>query len=47
MLAGNWKMNKTPYEAQQFANMLADSLVGFTYFDTYIAPTFVALDRVR
>ncbi|MGB4755046.1 MAG: triose-phosphate isomerase [Fervidobacterium sp.] len=47
MLAGNWKMNKTPYEAQQFANMLADSLVGFTFFDIYIAPTFVALDRVR
>jgi len=40
-------MNKTPYEAKQFANMLANSFVGFTYFDIYIAPTFVALDRVR
>lgn len=40
-------MNKTPYEAQQFANILANALVGFNVFDIYIAPTFTALDRVR
>ncbi|MGC8821166.1 MAG: triose-phosphate isomerase [Fervidobacterium sp.] len=47
MLAGNWKMNKTPYEAQQFANVLVNALVGFNSFEIYIAPTFTALDRVR
>lgn len=40
-------MNKTPYEAQQFANVLVSVLVGFNSFDIYIAPTFTALDRVR
>lgn len=40
-------MNKTPYEAQQFANVLLNALVGFSSFDIYIAPTFTALDRVR
>ncbi|MFN3691364.1 MAG: triose-phosphate isomerase [Fervidobacterium sp.] len=47
ILAGNWKMNKTPYEAQQFANLLVNALVGFNSFDIYIAPTFTAIDRVR
>jgi triosephosphate isomerase len=40
-------MNKTPYEAQQFANVLVNALVGFNSFEIYIAPTFTALDRVR
>lgn len=40
-------MNKTPYEAQQFANVLLNALVGVSSFDIYIAPTFTALDRVR
>ncbi len=40
-------MNKTPYEAQQFANILVSAIVGFNSFDIYIAPTFTALDRVR
>ncbi|WP_269446865.1 triose-phosphate isomerase [Fervidobacterium pennivorans subsp. shakshaketiis] len=47
MLAGNWKMNKTPSEAQLFANTLVNALAGFNSFDIYIAPVFVALDRVR
>lgn len=40
-------MNKTPYEAHQFANVLLNALVGFNSFEIYIAPTFTALDRVR
>lgn len=40
-------MNKTPYEAQQFANLLVNALVGFHSFDIYVAPPFTALDRVR
>ncbi|MEJ5257984.1 MAG: triose-phosphate isomerase [Fervidobacterium sp.] len=47
MLAGNWKMNKTPSEAQFFANTLMNALAGFNSFDIYVAPVFVALDRVR
>ncbi|MGQ9856889.1 MAG: triose-phosphate isomerase [Fervidobacterium sp.] len=47
MLAGNWKMNKTPSEAQSFANTLMNALAGFNSFDIYIAPVFVALDRVQ
>jgi len=40
-------MNKTPSEAQLFANTLVNALAGFNSFDIYIAPVFVALDRVR
>uniref|UniRef100_A0A832ILJ7 Triosephosphate isomerase n=3 Tax=Fervidobacterium pennivorans TaxID=93466 RepID=A0A832ILJ7_FERPE len=40
-------MNKTPSEAQLFANALVNALAGFNSFDIYIAPVFVALDRVR
>jgi triosephosphate isomerase len=40
-------MNKTPSEAQLFANSLVNALAGFNSFDIYIAPVFVALDRVR
>ncbi|MCX7654209.1 MAG: triose-phosphate isomerase [Fervidobacterium sp.] len=40
-------MNKTPYESQQFANILVNALAGIGTFDIYIAPTFTALDRVR
>jgi len=40
-------MNKTPSEAQLFANTLINALAGFNSFDIYIAPVFVALDRVR
>lgn len=46
-MAGNWKMNKTPSEAQSFANFLVNELVGIKSFDIYIAPPFTALDRVR
>ncbi|MGC9796344.1 triose-phosphate isomerase [Fervidobacterium riparium] len=40
-------MNKTPSEAQFFANTLMNALAGFNSFDIYVAPVFVALDRVR
>ncbi len=40
-------MNKTPSEAQLFANTLVNALAGFNSFDIYVAPVFVALDRVR
>ncbi|AMW32142.1 triosephosphate isomerase [Fervidobacterium changbaicum] len=40
-------MNKTPSEAQLFANTLTNAFAGFNSFDIYIAPVFVALDRVR
>lgn len=40
-------MNKTPSEAQSFANTLMNALAGFNSFDIYIAPVFVALDRVQ
>ncbi len=40
-------MNKTPSEAQLFTNTLINALAGFNSFDIYIAPVFVALDRVR
>lgn len=40
-------MNKTPAEAQRFANLLVNELGGFKKFDIAIAPPFTALDRVR
>lgn len=40
-------MNKTPGEAQIFANTLVNALARFTKFDIMIAPPFTAIDRVR
>ncbi len=46
ILAGNWKMNKTPTEARQFANLLLNALNGYNKFDIYVAPAFVAIPGV-
>ena len=45
-LAGNWKMNKGPAEADSLANELKKSLMDFTQVDVAVAPTNIALPVV-
>lgn len=46
MMAGNWKMNKTPGEAVHLAHAIADAVAGFTNVDCVVCPPFVALSAV-
>jgi len=47
LIAGNWKMNKTPTQAQQLADELKSALVDMNQADLLVCPPYVALDRVR
>ncbi|MDR1619427.1 MAG: triose-phosphate isomerase [Clostridiales bacterium] len=46
IIAGNWKMNKTPYEARQLASALVP-LVKEARCDVVICPPFVSLGVVK
>ena len=46
LIAGNWKMYKTPDEAAETARQLVEHLAGVTGVDIMIAPTFTALAAV-
>lgn len=46
MMAGNWKMNKTPAEAQQLARDLNAAVQAYDNVDRVICPPFVALPGV-
>lgn len=43
LIAGNWKMYKTPDEAAETARQLAERVAGVTEVDIMIAPTYTAL----
>jgi triosephosphate isomerase (TIM) len=45
-LAGNWKMNKGPAEADSLANALKKSLMDFTQVDVAVAPTSLSIPIV-
>lgn len=47
MMAGNWKMNKTPVEAAALAQAIRDAVAGIDTVDRVVCPTFVALAPVR
>lgn len=46
IIAGNWKMNKTPNEAVAFVNELAPKLAEYTNVERVVCPVFVALPGV-
>lgn len=46
MMAGNWKMNKTPAEAATLAQGMLDSVHAYDNVDRVICPPFVALPAV-
>ena len=46
LIAGNWKMNKTPSEAGELARILKDKLEGESSPDIVLCPPFTALDVV-
>lgn len=45
-IAGNWKMNKGPVEADELARALKAGLAGNTAVDVAVAPPFVSLPAV-
>ncbi len=47
IIAGNWKMNKTPDEAVAFVKALAPKLAPFTAVERVVCPVFVALPGVH
>lgn len=46
MMAGNWKMNKTPDEAASLAQAIREATAEFDGVDKALCPTFVCLDAV-
>ncbi len=46
IIAGNWKMNKSPDEAVAFVRELAPQIAAYDAVDRVVAPTFVALTAV-
>jgi triosephosphate isomerase (TIM) len=46
IIAGNWKMNKTPAEAADLARALVGDLAGIAEVDRVLCPPFVALPAV-
>lgn len=46
MMAGNWKMNKTPGEAVHLAHAIAEAVATATNVDCVVCPPFVALSAV-
>jgi triosephosphate isomerase (TIM) len=47
IIAGNWKMNKTPSEAGTLALELVEALRGADKAEVVICPPYIALDRVK
>jgi triosephosphate isomerase len=47
IIAGNWKLNKTPLEAIELVNSLKRELVDVTACDIVVCPPFVALNDVQ
>jgi triosephosphate isomerase len=47
MMAGNWKMNKTPREAVALAQAIRSAVAGVDTVDRVVCPTFVALAPVQ
>lgn len=45
-VAGNWKLNKTPDEAESLARCVIDAASGITGVEVAICPPFTALERV-
>ena len=45
-VAGNWKLNKTPDEAEILARCVVDAVSSVTGVDVAICPPFTALERV-
>ena len=46
VIAGNWKMNKTPDEAVSFVKELAPRIAAFSKVERIVAPTFLSLPAV-
>jgi triosephosphate isomerase len=46
IIAGNWKMYKTPGESVDFVRALAPKLAAYTGVERVVCPTFVALAGV-
>jgi triosephosphate isomerase len=46
ILAGNWKMNKSPVEAVDFVKELEPLVAGFSNVESVVCPPFVALPGV-
>ena len=46
MMAGNWKMNKTPGEAVHLAHAIAEAVATTANVDCVVCPPFVALSAV-
>jgi triosephosphate isomerase (TIM) len=46
ILAGNWKMNKTPAEAVEFVRALRSLVLRYPQVETVVCPPFVALSPV-
>ncbi len=47
IIAGNWKMNKTPEESRQLAMQLVAEIGGFNACDIVVCPTYTGLEAVR
>lgn len=47
MMAGNWKMNKTPAEAIDFVNSIKDELQRLSHIERVVCPPYVALAGVK
>jgi len=45
LIAGNWKMNKTPRETQEFIERFLTTSPGFPDCDVLLIPPFTSLDR--
>lgn len=46
LIAGNWKMHKTPTESEKLAVEIRELAGSVDYADVVICPTYLALDRV-
>jgi len=46
IVAGNWKMNKTPGEAVTLAKEVVDAVAGIDAVDVAVCPPYTALERV-
>lgn len=47
IVAGNWKMHKTPAEAVEFANQLKSALGTYTAVEQVVIPPYIALSGVQ
>jgi triosephosphate isomerase len=46
LIAGNWKMNKTPQESEAFVRSVLAAAAAAAYQDVLILPPFTSLDRL-